>query len=227
MTGIRRWTKLAALIFAPFLLGACQTASGIERDTYHSVPVDLLRLQLDRQFQETVVKAGEVDAFVNWVTSKSASPYYENLTVRGADYEINVNLRMLPKGWHWTVQESTHDLRKDLQAIYHRFLPVNLSLGSHIDIPTNFMRSFYARFEMNGRSCAGAMIATVPGVLPNQFRNTVISYICVARGSNARLDRRVIQQFFDAISITDPYYNGGGFSSEQVEFLKGLLTGTA
>lgn len=216
----------ALAVLSCLLASACQTSTGIERNEFHSVPAHLLRLQLDEKFQNEVIQPVAVDAVVNWAQQKSANPYYENLTVRGHVYEINMHLIMLPGGWTWNIQESTHDLRKNLLSVYHRFLQQNISLGRHVNVPTDFMRSFYARFESNGRECAGAMIATVPGALPNEFRDTLISYICAAGGSEGGLSDATIQRFFDAISISDIYYNGDGFSAEQIEYLKGQLTGT-
>lgn len=219
-------SKLAFLVIALEFLAACQTVpGGPPRDKYVGMPKDLLRLKIDQEFYGGTIDALSSTAEVAWTTNKGAQGYYERVTFGGTRYLASINLRMLPKGWYWTVPESVHGLQEDLDNHYGHLLGKDIRLGGITTVRTGFPRSFYARFSSKGRDCAGVMIASNVGTISYSFRNTVVGFLCASAGSSSSLAEETIQEFVKAITIDDPYYNGEGFSDEQIDYFKGKQRG--
>lgn len=207
------------------LLSACQTTGGPPRDEWVKLPKDLLRMEVDSDFYGGRIEALGSEAEAAWLTGGRSQRYLERLTFSGPRYVLSLHLRMLPKGWHWTVPESVVGLQDDLRDLYGWTLGEDIELGAISVVRTGFPRSFYARFSSKGRQCAGMMIASGVGGLSNSFRNTVIAYICASAGSASSLSEETIVAMMQALRIKDAYYNGGGFSDEQIRYFKGKQEG--
>lgn len=200
---------------------ACQTTSGgLPRDKWVDLPKDLLRLQVDGEFFTQEVDAVGIEAEAAWLTAKGNQKYFERLTFSGPGYVGSLHLRMLPDGWYWTVQESAFGLQNDLETFYDRVLGSDFQVGSIATVRTGFPRSFYAKFTSKGRECAGILAASNVGGVSGDFRNIVVGYICASRGSASSLSDVTVEALLNAMSLEDPYYNGNGFSDEQVEYFK-------
>lgn len=218
--------RMAAAFAALALVCACQTtAGGPPRDEYVSMPKDLLRLQVDDKFYGGEIDALGSDAEVAWSTSKGSQGYHERITFSGPQYIMSLNLRMLPDGWAWTVPESVIGLQDDLVYLYGWTLGKDIQLNAITPVRTGFPRSFYARFSSKGRDCVGVMIASNVAVVSNNFRNTVVGYLCASAGTASTLRGATIDAMMHAITIQDPYYNGEGFSDEQIRYFKGRQQG--
>ncbi len=189
------------------------------------MPKDLLRLRVDSVFYAQAIDALGSEAEVAWTTSKGSQGYHERLTFSGPGYVMSLNLRMLPKGWRWTVPESVIGLQDDLRRLYGWALGDGIVLDGITTVKSGFPRSFYSRFTSNGRECGGVMIASRVANLSNSFRNTVVGYVCASAGSTSSLTDDVIEAMIRAVEISDPYYNGDGFSDEQLEYFKGKQGG--
>ncbi|RVU38654.1 hypothetical protein EOI86_05095 [Hwanghaeella grinnelliae] len=207
------------------LVTACQTtAGGPPRDEWVKVPKDLLRLQVADDFYAKRIDALGSEAEVAWLTAKGNQKYFERLTFRGPSYLMSLHLRMLPTGWYWTVPESAIGLQGDL-GIFYDWALGDVDLAGISVVQTGFPRSFYARFTSKGRDCAGVMIASRVAGLSNSFQNTIVGFLCASAGSASSLSDDTIRAMIFAVSINDPYYNGDGFSDEQIEYFKGQQKG--
>ena len=220
---LRRWGCVLIML----ALGtACQTtAGGPPRDEWVDVPKDLLRLQVADDFYANRIDALGSEAEVAWLTGKGNQKYFERLTFSGPTHVMSLHLRMLPTGWYWTAPESAVGLQEDLEIFYDWALGDSIELGAISVVQTGFPRSFYARFSSKGRDCAGVMIASRVASLSNSFQNTIVGYLCASAGSASSLSKDTIRAMMLSVSIDDPYYNGDGFSDEQIDYFKGQQKG--
>lgn len=218
--------RIGFAVLALVLITACQTtAGGPPRDKWVKMPKDLLRLQVDGGFYGDTIRSLGSEAEAAWGTGKGSQRYIERLTFSGPSYVMSLHLRMLPKGWYWTVPESVVGLQDDLQSLYGWTLGNDITMDGINVVRTGFSRSFFARFKSKGRDCAGIMLASRVGVVSNQFRNTIVGYLCTAVSGVGSLKDETILEMLRAVQIVDPYYNGDGFSDEQIEFFKGKQGG--
>jgi|GEM_PF-2689055 len=224
---ILRFFRRAGLpLLALGVLAGCQTTSGgPPRDKWVDMPKDLLRLQVDSDFYARKIDALGSKAEVAWLTGKGNQKYFERLTFSGPSHIMSLHLRMLPKGWYWTAPESVIGLQDDLDTFYGWALGDDIKLDSITVVKTGFPRSFYARFSSKGRDCAGVMIASRVAVLSNSFHNTIVGYLCASAGSASSLSDDAVEAMMHAVTIEAPYYDGDGFSDEQLEYFKGRQGG--